>query len=408
MQFLNKTSKQSKQVVLLYASTFLGTLLGLVCSIINTRFLAPVDYGDVRYVQNIIQFIATILLLGYFWSGARLLALSENEQKSREIRGSMIVILAITSVVLVFSMLVCALIHQNQPKIATLFLISTPVCVNILFSNYIGNTAQGDNHIGRLSASRILPYLLYVPVGYFIYKQSGATSEKVMLLQWGIYTIVTFIIIISTSPSFKNFKNNFKALNKENNEYGLQLYYGSLFMLGSTYIAGISLGVFNSDNTNVGFYTLAMTVVSLLPGIIGTTYFREFSKLDRIPEKVIRATLILTVLSCLCFIVLVKPIVRLLYTEEYAMVGTYAIWLSVGFGIQGIGDMINRYLGSHGLGNQIRNSSIACGTAKIIGFTLLVYIWDINGAILTNIVASSVYCLILFLYYFSIVKNKKL
>ena len=53
-----KFTKQTKQVVILYASTLSGVLLGVVASIINTRFLSPADYGDVRYVQNIINFIA--------------------------------------------------------------------------------------------------------------------------------------------------------------------------------------------------------------------------------------------------------------------------------------------------------------------------------------------------------------
>lgn len=47
-----KFTKQTKQVVILYASTLSGVLLGVVASIINTRFLSPADYGDVRYVQN--------------------------------------------------------------------------------------------------------------------------------------------------------------------------------------------------------------------------------------------------------------------------------------------------------------------------------------------------------------------
>lgn len=88
-----KFTKQTKQVVILYASTLSGVLLGVVASIINTRFLSPADYGDVRYVQNIINFIASLLLFGYFLSGSRLLAISSGESESRRIRGCMIVIL---------------------------------------------------------------------------------------------------------------------------------------------------------------------------------------------------------------------------------------------------------------------------------------------------------------------------
>ena len=100
MQLIAKPSKQVKQVGLLYVTTILGVLIGVLNSVINTRSLAPEPYGDVRYVQNIISFISSLLMFGYFVSGSRLLALSKSEEYSRRIRGIMVVILAITFSVL--------------------------------------------------------------------------------------------------------------------------------------------------------------------------------------------------------------------------------------------------------------------------------------------------------------------
>lgn len=64
MIFISKfksQSKQKQQVILLYFTTMVGVVLGVLASVINTRFLSPADYGDVRYVQNIINFIASLL-----------------------------------------------------------------------------------------------------------------------------------------------------------------------------------------------------------------------------------------------------------------------------------------------------------------------------------------------------------
>ena len=110
-------TKGKKQVVVLYASTVLGVLVGIVNSIINTRFLEPTDYGDVRYVQNIINFIASLLLFGYFWSGSRLLALSKSEEYSRRIRGCLFVILGIATLVLIISTAICFLLHNGQNSV---------------------------------------------------------------------------------------------------------------------------------------------------------------------------------------------------------------------------------------------------------------------------------------------------
>lgn len=396
-------SEKQIQTLTLFVATFLGVALGVLCSIINTRFLSPEDYGNVRYVQNIIQFIASLLLFGYFLSGSRMLALSRSEQHSRHIRGMMVLILVASCLVLAASMLVCYFIHSaDNDEVASLFLISIPVCFYPLFLNYINTVAQGDNHIGRLAIARFVPQLLYLPLAYYVFATYGATSERMIITQWGIYTIVLLLIIISTRPLLGDTRSVFAEMNEENKRYGFQLYIGSLVMVATNYIAGITLGMFNEDNKEVGFYTLALTVtspLSMLPAIIGTTYFKQFATQPKIPDRVMKASFLLTAVSCVCFILLIKPLVVMLYTESYANVGTYAAWLAFGFSIHGFGDMINRYLGSHGQGKSIRNSSIANGVFKIFGYVVLVYLWNTEGAILTNVICSCIYCAVLLYYY---------
>lgn len=396
-------------MVLLYISTLVGTLLGVVASIINTRFMEPAVYGDVRYVQNILQFASSLLLFGYFLSGSRLLALSDSEQQSRKIRGCMVLILAITAVVMVAITAGCALVHYDKPQIAHLFVVSLPVCAYPILFNYINTTAQGDNHIGRLSAARLLPVLFYIPLAYWIYSDYGATASRMILLQWGLYTLVLLVLTISTKPLFRDVKQIFGQLKVENRDYGFQLYIGSLVMVATNYLAGISLGIFNENNAEVGFYTLALTVttpLTMLPSIIGTTYFKQFARLDRIPSRVMRNTALLTIGSCLVYILIIKQLVVLLYTEQYASVGVYASWLAVGFSVHGFGDMLNRYLGSHGQGRDIRNASIANGVVKIVGYTLFVYLWSTTGAIVTTILCDFIYTAMIVWYYIKFVKEK--
>ena len=167
--------------------------------------------------------------------------------------------------------------------------------------------------------------------------------------------------------------------------------------------------MFNQNNTEVGFYTLALTVTSplaTLPAIIGTTYFKEFSRQAQIPKKVMRATLLLTLVSCVLFIILIKPVVGFLYPKQYSSVGLYAIILSVGYSMHGFGDMINRYLGSHGEGRSIRNASIANGIFKVFGFTVLVYFFNVYGALITIVACDAIYMCTLIYYYRGIVKDK--
>lgn len=400
-------SKHNIQVIYLYVSTLLGSLLGFATSIVNTHFLSESDYGDVRYVQNLLTLFASLLLFGYFLSGSRLLAVSKNKDYSSRVRGAMVVVLAVCSIILVAITFISALLH-SESGIMSLFLVSMPVCMYPLFTSYINTTAQGDNHIGRLAISRVLPALLYVPIACFLYTRMDVTSSVVILLQWGVYCAILLAVIISTRPVFSNIEPVFADLKIENESYGKHLYYGSLLMVATNYLAGVTLGIFNDDNVNVGFYTLALTLtapLAYLPGIIGTAYFKRFVDEPRIPSSVMKGTIIITVLSCLLFIVFIRYVVELFYPESYVSVGKYASWMAVGFSVHGIGDMINRFLGSHGEGVSIRNSSYVCGICKITGFVFLVWIWDINGALLTNILSSFVYCASLVYYYVKYIKS---
>jgi O-antigen/teichoic acid export membrane protein len=322
----------------------------------------------------------------------------------------MIIILALACVLLGVLLGVCYFLHTDRPAVAKLFLVSIPVCAFPLFMNYIDKTTQGDNQMGRLALARILPYLVYVPLGYVLYSLYGATSERMVLLQWGVYSLVYVGIIISTKPLFRNLKPVWHSLNEENKRYGIQLYVGSLVMVATNYLAGISLGFFNKDNSEVGFYTLALTVtapLAALPAIVGTTYFKKFAKQPCIPSKVIGFTVLMTVITCVCFLLIIRPLVIYLYSERYAVVGSYASLLSVSFCIHGLGDMFNRYLCSHGQGVSVRNASIANGVSKILGYIVLVALFNTNGAIATTIICDVIYFLCLIYSYVKFVKKEE-
>ena len=97
-------SKNNKQALVLYISTLAGVLVGMLVSILNTRNLAPSEYGDVRYVNNIIQMLSGIFLFGYFVTGSRLLAIARDKEEASQIKGGLVVILGITVAVMMLCM----------------------------------------------------------------------------------------------------------------------------------------------------------------------------------------------------------------------------------------------------------------------------------------------------------------
>lgn len=405
-------STQRKQIVILYGATIIGILLGVISSVINTRNLSPYDYGDVRYIQNLISFISSLLLLGYFTSGSRLLALSKDEECSRKIRGAIVTIMLLTIIILSLIMLILYVysLIQGENNLTPLYLISVFTSGNVILLNYINTTSQGDNHIGRIALARLLPTFFYIVAAIFIYKIYYATPLLMLILYNGIAVLILGILIYSSKPCFKDIKSSLKMLNEENKKYGLQVYIGSLAGVSTTYIAGITLGNFCSNNSNVGFYTLALTIampLSMLPSTIGTAYFKRFANETKISNKIIFWSVFMTFLTYLIFIIIVDFIVRALYTASYYSVSTYASFLAIATSLHGLGDMFNRFLGAHGQGKQIRNGAIVCGTIVVIGNIILVYYWQIIGAIITKIIGSMAYMLMMTYYYIKFTYKKE-
>ena len=399
--------KGVRQSVMLLIATFSGAVLNFVASVIDTDVLTPAQYGDVRYVLNVIQLVSWIVLFGVFMSGSRLLALSDDREYSARVRGALLVFLTVSSLLLMSATAFAGLFHTGALRL--LFFCSVPVAIYPLFTGFMNTTAQGDNHIGRLSLARVLPVVCYIPIALFFYgRHDRVGPQTVLCLHWGICTVVLLGVILSARPSFRNLGPVYRALGKENAEYGNQLYWGALVMVATNYLSGITLGLFNpGDNTDVGFYTLSLSLaqpLAYLPGIVGTAYFRSFAHEKRIPDRVFVNTLAVALVSCIGFIVLIRPVVNM-YDESYFPVARYAALLSAGFCIHGIGDMINRFLGSHGQGLIIRNSSILCGAVKIAGSFLLVRLWNVNGAIVTMLLSSTAYTVSLLLEYRSYVRD---
>ena len=301
-------------------------------------------------------------------------------------------------------MAVCGIVHTFilHKSSAHLFYLVIPVSSFTLFLNFINTSSQGDNRIYTIAAARVLPQIFYLAIAFIVYRYTGASSEKMLLLSNGISMIVLLLLILQAKPDFCDLKETFLKLNAENKKYGLQVYYGSLANVSVQYVAGFTLGLWAEDNANVGFYTLALTMsmpLTMLPNIIGTTYFKKFANMEQIPKKVLRIALLLSVFFLGVFVLLIGPIVNVLYNKSYHIVALYSSVLAIGFTFHGMADMINRFLSAHGKGIYLRNSAFMSGSVSLLGYTIGIYAWGICGAIATRIACSMIYFVTMCYYY---------
>lgn len=406
--FLGINDKRTKQLLSLYGASFISILLGIGVSVTTTRILGKEEFGNFRYVSNIFMFLSSLVYFGFFVTGGRVLATNKEENKAGEIKGALLLLSICAFIVLLVSIIIAGIIHfyLGQNNIALFILIVSPLAIVYPLQNMLENIYQGENKIYSLSILRTLSQFLFLIISLIIFNSIKLNGQYALVLQLSLNLSVLICLIYLAKPSFKNTKTHLVRLFHENKNYGFHVYVGSLLNVSTAYIAGITMGLY-ADTVQVGFFALAVTIsgpVTLIPSIIGTIYFKEFSELNRIPPKLLFNTVFLSLFGTLCFCLLSKHLIGFLYGNEYKAVGTIVIPLAIGAAFHGFGDLFNRFLGAKGKGKALRNVAATVGICMILGNTVITYYLGINGAVATKIISSMVYFCGM-LYYYNRIKQ---
>ena len=204
------------------------------------------------------------------------------------------------------------------------------------------------------------------------------------------------------NPSFNNLKDRIKEIIHYNKEYGFNVYLGSLFAVGFSQLTGVLISYFASDNSGVGFYSLAVTIagpLAFIPNVIATTHYKDFSTSSKVSKRLLNITLAISLVALLGAVVLVGPFVRIFYGSEFAPVIKLTYIVSFGILLNGLGDFFNRFLGSHGKGKALRNSAFIVGISVMMFNVILIPMFGEYGAALTTFISGLIYFVCMYIYY---------
>ncbi|MDO6491479.1 MULTISPECIES: lipopolysaccharide biosynthesis protein [unclassified Cellulophaga] len=401
-----------KKTFAMYGASFIAVLLGFIISILNTKVLGPEKFGDFKYIETVVRLIASLVSVGFFISITRLIAINNNAVKEKKYLGLFVVILSIISAVGVLLVFIYSFIEPLFFKetfgstFRTYFFIVPAIIANLALLEIL----KGLHKIYTLALLTIIPLIAYAIVAYTISATTTLNVNNVLLLYYGLLFITTIIVLITIKPNFNYKKSLVKELYKENKHNGRPIYYGSLAGVATANIAGICISYFLNDNKQVGFFMLALTVCSpllIIPSVMGTTYFKQFVHLPKIPTKVVLFSIAVTAFALVIFYSLIDYVVIQFYSKDYLPVANIAKFLILGFIFHGLGDLINRFLGAKGEGKKLRNAAFFVGAINILGYTLLIKYFQMNGAIITKILASCLYLIVMLYYYINFIKKNK-
>ena len=397
------------KVSAMYGGSVLSSILALLTSILNTSILGTAGFGDFKFIETVVRFVASITTAGYFVSITRLLAITDNSSYKRKLVGYTVVILMlmglIASIIIIVFSFVEPVYFENGlgPVLRTYFLI----VVAFLMSLAIYQILIGLNHIYTIVLLTVLPGLLYLIIAYPLSLYSLMNLELILIISYGLVFSICAVIIYRLKPNFNYTKSLVRKVSEENKTNGRPVYIGSLAGVATTHIAGFSISYF-LDNTQLGFYMLALTVCSPLltiPSVLGTTFFKHFANASKIPAKVFLFTILISTPVLFVFYFFIEDIIVFFYSESFRPAAELAKILIIAFLFHGLGDLLNRFIGAKGKGNMLRNTAFIVGGINVLGYTLLAYFFKMDGIIFTKVFASFSYFMIMLLFYRKLIKN---
>ena len=413
-QIINlKNNTRTRQVAVLFFVNIIGIPIGILTSIVVTRYLGAERYGDFQFIQSVFGFAVLIFTFGFFQAGNRALVLNNDKQKAKEYYGVELVITGGIFIIMSLFLLLYALFDSNiQEKQLTNFLLFViPFGWVFLLLRYFETLLQADNRIRLLAQLRLYPkvgFLIMTGSLYFIFRHMEI-DRLALVMSFYIATefVVYLIILLKLKVSFKNFKKRLTEIWNYNKTFGLNVYLGSVFAVGFAQLTQILISYFGVDNSGVGFYTLAITFtlpLTFIPNTIATTHYKDFSTSKNIPRKLFLITLILSLVSLVGLWLIVPPFVNYFYGLEFSSVATLNFIVSFGVIAHGFGDFFNRYLGANGQGKTLRNASIYVGISMMLFNLLFIPQWGETGAAYAKLITGFIYLGIIYAQYKKFVK----
>lgn len=418
-QFKNSLKdKKVKQTILLYLVNIIGIPLTITTSMILTRYLGPKLYGDYSFLNSIFIFAIVVFNFGFLDAANRALLLNNNDEKAREIYGSSFVLLLLLFLTMSFCLIIFGYFDSNinNKGLYKAFLYLMPCGWIYLQLSYFEKLFQGDNNIKSLAFIRFYPKIGLFLSSLSIYLVFSSSKINKLLIVYFLFilvhTVVYLLALSKTKLSFKNLKYNYKSLWGYTKNYGFDFYIGSLFMSGISNLAALIISNYDSSNSNegVGFFNLAIIFASplaVIPNIIATTHFKEFASLKKIPLKLFKITFFLTFLSLLILWIFIGPFINMFYGKQYHSAIELTQIISLGVAGYGMTDFFNRFLGAHGKGKMLRNSSICAGISLLITNFLFIPIWHERGAAFASVIGSLVYLVVGIYYYKTYIKTNE-
>lgn len=406
---IGNLTRTAKQTIILYSSQIIAMVLGVLFTIVNTRYLSKEDFGTFNFFIQFVTFLALIFEFGFFAAGSRLIALQKAYSKEREIIGSLFIIglfLSLFFVVLLFisSFFVDSIFNSN---IKYLLLITLIPAAAFPFQYLFQLIFQGSNELIKLSLYTVLPRILYFLAIFFalylgFFNLTLTASFYVLTI-----FVSTLLMIFLSRPRFNDFRDNFRLIKEETKSYGFQVYSGRVAgMMGyQSNILLIQYFVYEIQVANFSLINFFTTPISIFSRSLCTALFKGMANQNKIPARVFKINFLWLIIVSILFIVFGGYVIELLFSKKYTEAIPLILPLTLANFFQGAFQPYNFFLSAKGRGKYLRNTAILLTVSTIFFNLLLIPYFSSMGAAYATLISLFLDYLIHYYYYRKTIKE---
>ena len=323
--------------------------VGFFTSILIARGLGTENQGQLSYYVLIFGIIASYGNLGITSSTSYFL--KKTEYNNEQIINNNISVLLILSIVYAIGVI----IFKNYIFTSYIYLLAIiwiSYAIILLFNNFLTTIYMSDENIYIYNKFFTICYILkgIVIIVLFLINKLSILNISILYLALEIMKIILLLRGLKLKYRFEiNKKILFEEL-----KYGIPLYLAGLFIY-LNYRAD-QLMVRNAlGNSQLGIYSISVQLAelafifptSIASAFEGRLYSCEEKDKKKIAAQIIRITIYITLIICIIG-VFCRPLITILYGEEYAGAATAMTILLIGIVFASIGKVSPAYFYTRG------------------------------------------------------------
>ena len=393
----------ARQTIYLFIAQIFGLVIGFISNMLLAKEMGIDSFGIYAFSLAIISFLAIFFEFGYFASVARLLTKVNNKVAEKELIGSSLVIVFIIAILFFITIFLVSLFVDNifTDKIGDIIRTASIISWSFIIPFYMELILKGSNHIEILSAYQLVWKVIFVIFLLALYYQDILIPLYV-LYGLSISCIISFLyFILKLNPKLSNLKKNFTIIQKENNSYGIHLYFGRVIDVSTYQLDKLMIGYFMGAK-DVGLYTLAHSManpINTFSTSLSSSKFKSFSNSRPIANNILKINLIWIVLAIIGADSLGYIIINFYLGEEYKDVFLLLVLMSIVIGFQASYQPYNAWLSSNGYGHFFLFLAYYTALINVFLNFLLIPFYGAIGAVFASMLSMFASYLLHIYYY---------